>query len=114
MGVCSAGRECTTLYSWGNSIGHQPGELWMAAVVGGMMTGLRPWVVSLSNTWGLHDMHGNVKELAQDCWNDSYVGAPSNDAVVLGLQWRLQLSALIAEMVRLVWYIQNGLRSSQP
>ena len=34
-----------------------------------------------SNAFGLHDVHGNVGELVEDCWNGSYAGAPSDGAV---------------------------------
>ena len=61
-------------YSWGNEIGRNrancegcgsPREESTAPV------GAFP-----ANAWGLHDMHGNVSEWVQDCFNDSYQGAP--------------------------------------
>ena len=31
-----------------------------------------------ANGFGLHDVHGNVREWVEDCWNDSYRGAPAD------------------------------------
>ena len=73
--VARAGTD--TRYSWGNEIGLNRancagcGSRWdikQTAPVGSFS----------ANAWGVHDMHGNVWEWVEDCYNDSYVGAPSD------------------------------------
>jgi formylglycine-generating enzyme required for sulfatase activity len=32
----------------------------------------------LPNAFGIYDVHGNVREYVQDCWHETYAGAPSD------------------------------------
>jgi formylglycine-generating enzyme required for sulfatase activity len=66
-----------TAYPWGNAIGtnnancHACGSQWDArqtAPVGSFAP----------NGFGLYDMVGNVEEWMEDCYHDSYVGAPTD------------------------------------
>lgn len=61
------GADLSTDYDWRNT-SCSDGYGKQAAPVGSF----RP------NAFGLYDVHGNVLEWVQDCWNDSYAGAPTN------------------------------------
>jgi formylglycine-generating enzyme required for sulfatase activity len=40
-----------------------------------------------ANSWGLHEMHGNVWDWVEDMWKESYHGAPSDAAVAVIGNW---------------------------
>lgn len=71
----------TAKYSWGNSISCSQARYGHHSDYGDQCGNERKTVSVKSfspNNFGLYDMHGNVWEWTQDCWNDSYSGAPSN------------------------------------
>lgn len=60
----------TTSYWWGDTARKD------RAKFGSLLSGTAPVGTFPPNPFGLHDTSGNVWEWTQDCWNESYVGAP--------------------------------------
>ncbi len=74
-----AGTE--TKYHWGDQIGVNQanfGKSFVEVIELRRRRGTVPVGQFDPNAWGLYDMHGNVSEWVQDCWNESYVGAPND------------------------------------
>ena len=70
-------------YSWGNAIGNGRANCsdWRSANQGfcdDQWAYTAPVGSFEPNDFGVYDMHGNVAEWVEDCWNDSYEGAPSD------------------------------------
>ena len=73
----------TTKYPWGNDVGTNKAN---CDGCGSQWDGKRTAPVGSfePNAFGLFDTAGNVEEWVEDCWNDSYVGAPSDGSVWTG------------------------------
>ena len=78
----------STAFSWGNEIGVNRAncgdwETYDLGTCGDRWGNTAPVGSFEPNAFGVHDMHGNVYEWVEDCWNESYAGAPSD-----GTAWR--------------------------
>jgi formylglycine-generating enzyme required for sulfatase activity len=72
---CAARAGTTTARYWGEDVG-KPGEHAHFGVPWGSSKGHCQVGSCKPNTFGLHDMLGNVREWTADRWHDNYTGAP--------------------------------------
>ena len=73
-----------TKYSWGDDIDCSKAFYGSYKNECGKQQLTEPVKSFKPNAFGLFDMHGNVKEWTQDCWNLSYKGAPNNGSAWKG------------------------------
>ena len=70
----------TTKYSWGNALGTNRANCY-SDDCGDSWEHTAPVGSFAPNAFGLYDMHGNVFEWVEDCWNNTYSGAPADGSV---------------------------------
>ena len=80
MGICSPSSNYYTRYSFGDDDSKLGEYAWFDE---NSDDKTHPVGKKWANPWGLYDVHGNVWELVQDTWHDTYNGAP-----VDGSAWR--------------------------
>jgi formylglycine-generating enzyme required for sulfatase activity len=93
-----------TRYHFGDDVEQLGQYAWHT---GNAINATHPVGEKLPNAFGLHDVHGNVWEWVEDCWHDSYKGAPTD-----GSAWsEKECSRWVMRGGSFVVYPQN-LRSS--
>ena len=89
--VARAGSQ--SAYSWGNDIGVNRANCadYSFGTCGDQWENTAPVGSFEPNAFGVHDMHGNVDEWVEDCWNESYLGAPLDGSAWLSgdCRWRV-------------------------
>ncbi len=76
----------STMYSWGNAIGNNRANCYNwedRERCGDQWENTAPAGSFPANGFDVYDMHGNVAEWVEDCWNESYAGAPSDGSAWL-------------------------------
>jgi len=72
----------STPFWWGSSIttieANYDGNVYGSGLKGMYRGKTEPVDSFAANPWGLHNVHGNVFEWVQDCWNSDYKGAPTD------------------------------------
>ena len=79
----------TTPFWWGNSIStsqanYNGNYTYGDGVPGEYRQRTMPVDSFASNLWGLYQVHGNVYEWTEDCYHDSYNGAPADGSAWTG------------------------------
>jgi len=69
----SARAGTTSLYHWGDNLEHVDDYVILSLYQRNQSVGLKK-----SNQFGLYDMIGHRWQWTQDCWNENYVGSPTN------------------------------------
>jgi formylglycine-generating enzyme required for sulfatase activity len=95
--ACRAGS--TGKYCFGDDVSKLENYAWYSENSGSKT---HPVGEKLANSWGLHDMHGNVWEWCVDVWHENYNGAPTD-----GSAWLKDSSQNLHALRGGSWYFKD-------